>query len=82
MDYDLIDRLSEINFGFFKYDDSEFCLFAKYPVNTTIFYIIWTPYKPAQCTCTMAYLLMNIRYNNITRSIVDNYYQNNINYLL
>ena len=80
MDYDLIDRLSEINFGFFKYDDSEFCLFAKYPVNTTIFYIISTPYKPAQCTCTMAYLLMNIRYNNITRSIVDNYYQNNGNY--
>ncbi len=50
----------------FPYEDENFCLFSKYPVNKTIFYN-FRYVNSIDCTCTIAYLEQNYYYNkNIT----------------
>ena len=61
-----------IRFDVFKYEDADFCLFSRYPVNKTIFYSLISSYRPPKCTCTMAYLMQNFMINSVTKKYASN----------
>jgi hypothetical protein len=70
-----LNRFSEITFDYFEYKESDFCFFSNYPVNKTIFYILLSSYEHTRCTCTMAYLVQNLRTNDLTKKLTLNYYK-------
>ena len=58
--------------------DEDFCLFANYPVNKTIFHVMDNVAFNFNCTCTIAYLVQNYYINKKTKAFVEYAIDSNI----
>ena len=79
-DYKEIAGPWHLRFDLIKYNDADFCLFSQYPINKTIFYVLLTSSNVSECSCTMAYLLQNYRFNSQTIKYGNEKYYSNQNY--
>nr|QVK45998.1 G protein-coupled receptor [Proales similis] len=59
--------------AFYHFADSDFCLFATYPVNQTKYFFHIGSYEFLRCTCSILWLLQNYAHLKVNNSVGGDY---------